>query len=133
MGKTFLLDIWVGNFESEARLDAYFEENYDEDDAPISEFAADMGVSFYDHDFLESSFHQTSTDDIAIILEGHSGCDSEAVLSQAQVAFVAHKTFVNAATLVLNDERDFPQFQNPKSIAKPGASLFYLGRFETSL
>jgi len=133
MRKTYLLDVWVGDFESEARLNAYFDEKYDEDDAPISEFAADMGVSFYDHDFLEFSFHQTPTDDVVVILKDHSGCDTEEVLSQAQSAFAVHKTPVNAAILVVNDERDLPQFENPKSVSKPGANLFYLGRFNTTL
>jgi hypothetical protein len=48
-----IVSVWVGNFGSEAAVDAYIEEQYGDDDRPISPFAEDIGLGFYDHDFFE--------------------------------------------------------------------------------
>jgi WD40 repeat protein len=46
--------IWIGTIPKKAQFNAYLKETYgDEDDeSPISAFCADMGDSFYDHDFV---------------------------------------------------------------------------------
>ena len=43
-----VVDVWLCRFPSEEAADRYFEETYDEDDddRPISQFAADMGERF---------------------------------------------------------------------------------------
>jgi hypothetical protein len=38
-------------------LDNYLEEQYENDDEPVSEFALDIGLSYYDHDGLEVVFN----------------------------------------------------------------------------
>jgi hypothetical protein len=44
-----IVDIWVGSFPSRAAFEGYLRETYgDDDDTPISKFAADMGQTFYD-------------------------------------------------------------------------------------
>jgi hypothetical protein len=50
-----IVSVWVGTFGDQSAVDAYTEEQYDEDreDQPISKFGADIGLKFYDHDFVE--------------------------------------------------------------------------------
>jgi hypothetical protein len=43
MSTVRLVDLWVGVITSLTDLDEYFDKQYDDDDAPISTFAADMG------------------------------------------------------------------------------------------
>jgi hypothetical protein len=49
------VSVWVGAFGDQHAVDAYTKEQYgeDRDDEPISKFGADIGVKFYDHDFME--------------------------------------------------------------------------------
>jgi hypothetical protein len=50
-----VVSVWVGLFGDQHAVDAYIEEQYGEDreDEPISKFGADIGLKFYDHDFME--------------------------------------------------------------------------------
>ena len=67
-----IVSAWVGVFPSSEDLDSYLDETYSDDDSePISSFAADQGEAFYDHDFLEFSFSDPSSDPVAL-LKGHS-------------------------------------------------------------
>jgi immunity protein 22 of polymorphic toxin system len=49
------VSVWVGLFGSREVVEAYTLEQYDDDvdHEPISPFAADVGLRFYDHDFFE--------------------------------------------------------------------------------
>ena len=68
-----IVDIGVGSFSNEAALAEYPAETYSDDDsAPISPLAADMGEPFYDHDFLEHTFHESSSSDVRSRLKPHS-------------------------------------------------------------
>lgn len=53
-----IVSIWVGSFGTREAVDAYIQEQYDEDrdDEPISPFAADIGLKSYDHDFMEVEY-----------------------------------------------------------------------------
>ena len=51
-----VVSIWVGAFSSEGQLRAYLHEQYEDDGAPLSEFARDCGLCWYDHDSVESRF-----------------------------------------------------------------------------
>jgi hypothetical protein len=50
-----VVSVWVGEFGDQDAVDSYTEEQYDEDreDEPISKFGEDIGLKFYDHDFME--------------------------------------------------------------------------------
>jgi hypothetical protein len=52
-----VVSVWLGVFASEREFDAYMEEQYEEDDRPLSPFAADFRFGWYDHDFLEAEWH----------------------------------------------------------------------------
>lgn len=48
-----VVSVWVAERILQATFDQYLAEDYSDDDRPISRFAEHLGVSFYDHDFLE--------------------------------------------------------------------------------
>jgi hypothetical protein len=48
-----VVSVWVGTFGDQKTVDTYTEEQYDSDDEPISKFGSDIGLEFYDHDFME--------------------------------------------------------------------------------
>jgi len=54
------VSVWVGEFGSEEAVAAYTLEQYDDvrDDEPLSPFAADIGLRFYNHDFFEVGYLQ---------------------------------------------------------------------------
>jgi hypothetical protein len=116
------VSVWVGSFESEGDFEAYFEESYESDDLPISPFAAGQGEQFYDHDFVERSFH-TPTHDPDRLLAGHSFSRSYAEnFAQAFHQHVGRP--INAIVLVWNNEIDAP-----RSVDSPGCHLIFLGTF----
>jgi len=68
-----IVDIWLCRFPSVTAADAYFAKTYGDDDRPISQFAADMGERFYDHDFMEQGrFHDPPVNDLAKAVARHS-------------------------------------------------------------
>ena len=128
MAKEFdVVDIWLCRFPSEEAADAYFEETYDEDDddRPISGFAADMGERFYDHDFMErGDFHHPPVSDVSEAVAPHSF--SSSYLAEVVAAFRSKPLAqFNAVLLVWNRE-----IEHPVSVAEPGRTLHYLGRFK---
>jgi Immunity protein 22 len=69
--------IWLERFSSEGDVKAYFEEHYndgnqnDEDgQIPISQFAADQGEWFYDHNWIELGFEENH--DLRALVARHS-------------------------------------------------------------
>lgn len=116
--------IWVAHFETEDALEKYMEEQYDEDDddAPISRFAADQGESFYDHDLVYGQFHDSPSPQT--LIDGWS-FPKEAVAE------------VLAAILALNVPRantcfvaDKDEFSAPRSVKGDGYELWYVGQFK---
>ncbi|BCM91348.1 hypothetical protein IAD21_03220 [Abditibacteriota bacterium] len=125
------VDVWVGLFSSHERMEQYLEEIYDDDDStPLSEFAGDMNEFFYDHDFFESSFHETITEDLSARLQGHS-LPPLAVETVASTFAINPEPF-NAILLMWNEEQDYSQIEAPVSVQKEGVRLRYLGRFENA-
>jgi WD40 repeat protein len=66
------LAIWVGTIPKKSQFNAYMKETYVEDDyeTPISPFCADMGSSFYDHDFVYGEWHGAKPRPVEKLLEG---------------------------------------------------------------
>ena len=127
-----VVDLWVGRFPSAEAADAYFEETYSEDEdeqgraieRPISPFAADMGETFYDHDFMEREFHEPPQTDLAAALARHSF--SASYVAQAVAAAGPDlPTPFNLVLLVFGRE-----IARPVSVQAPTYSLAYVGRFE---
>lgn len=118
------IDIWVGSFSSESALKNYLlETDSDDDTAPISQLASDMGVHFYDHDFIERSFHEPLSVDLSSRLASHSF--SASYVGAATAAFeLASCPDFNTLLLVWNK-----QFDPPHSVDGADYRLRYLGRF----
>ena len=78
--------IWVARFKSKEALDEYMAEAIDEDDedAPISRFAADQGVGFYDHDLVYAEFLKDATPRALIACWGFPDTATEAVVTAVQ-------------------------------------------------
>ena len=126
MAKEFsVVDAWVGRFTAESTLSAYLAETYPDDDeeSPISMLAADMGQWYYDHDFLEHSFHQTPSSDLESRLMPHSF--SRSFMASAIAAFEALSSPpFNVILLACG-----PTIESPVSIVREQYRLWYLGRF----
>ncbi len=126
MGDFSNLDIWVGNFDSESRLDEFLEESYDDDDEPISAFARCQGEGYYDHDYLEADYERNGfSSDTELVPSGFefSGDGEQQVLAQlvkAQIKAVNTKLFVFGK-----------QFASPRTCRGDGLELIYLGRFRS--
>lgn len=130
MAKEFeVVDVWLCRFPAEEAADRYFEETYDEDDddRPISQFAADMGERFYDHDFLErGDFHNPPIKDVANAVALHS-FSSSYLADVVEASGAKPYSGFNCVLLVWNRE-----IEHPVSVAKPGRTLHYLGRFKSN-
>jgi Immunity protein 22 len=111
---------WVGQMPEEIAGE-YFVESYgdDDDETPISAFARDQGVSFYDHDFLEYGWGDADT--IQKLVEGYSYSDQWAGELASRVA-AAGLTGVNFFAFLNEEEID-----SPKSVQGDGYWLRYLG------
>jgi hypothetical protein len=125
MSTVHRVDFWGGVFASRTDLDEYFDEQYDDDDAPISTFAADMGERFYDHDSTQRSLQGTSSSDMAALLKGHSHAESYAVKT-VENYLILGIGLVNTVVADWNEE-----IEQPISVEKPDRRLNYLGRFES--
>lgn len=118
--------VWLGRFSNERALDLYLEETYGDDDGPISAFAADMGTGFYDHDFVESSFRE-ATSDAAALLEGHSYAESFAArVVEAWSRLPAAGEPMNVPILAF----EAAGVKAPRSAEARGRVLHYVGAFD---
>jgi hypothetical protein len=125
--------IWLGRFSSEGDARAYFAEHYNDGDdndedgeTPISQFAADQGQWFYDHDWLEVSF-QESRDLRALVMQHSFSSDYlEEILSRANSLGLAEQ----ANTFVLADKAEF---NHPRSVKTEQYQLWYFGEFSCTI
>lgn len=116
--------IWVARFESQKALDKYMEESIDEedDDAPISRFAADQGVGFYDHDLVYAEFLKNATSRALIECWGFPDQATEAVVAAVEA--------LGADGLNTSFVADGEEFSDAKSAIGTGYQLWYVGQFK---
>lgn len=116
---------WLGRFDSEAVLDEYFDEQYEDDDAPINAFAADQAEIYYDHDWVEREFHDSG--DLRVLMDGasYTGEYLDDVIKKADGMGIT-----NANTYILADAR---QFSKPKSVDGRGYQLWYIGSYNCNV
>ncbi len=82
-----VVSVWIGNTDSEEKLEAYTEPVYSEDGADISApFLEDFGIDQddFDEDFFECAMHAAPTDSLAVLLAGCSYDDTVIPAMQAQ-------------------------------------------------
>jgi hypothetical protein len=116
--------VWVGRFKSQKELDAYLEEAFDEDDddAPISRFAADQGVGFYDHDLVYAEFLKGATPRALIECWGFPAKATEKVVAAVEA--------LGADGLNTSVVADKGEFSAPRSATGAGYQLWYVGQFK---
>ena len=114
--------IWLGVFESEEHLDDYFEEQYEEDDAPINRFAADQGEMYYDHDWVERGFCKSG--ELHELIDGASYSHD---YLQEVIAAATKLGIQSANTFILADSNEF---DDPKAVDTAEYRLWYIGRFK---
>ena len=117
--------VWLGRFSSEAALDEYFEESYDDDDAPINRFATDQDESFCDHDWVERNFKGSG--DLRALIKGHS---YSVDYIDDVIAKASTEGITNANTFIMADKNEF---QNPRSLKGEGYVLWYMGAFNCNI
>lgn len=98
-----VVSVWLGAMADESDFDAYLAERYASDGA-ISQFAADLGVGFYDHDFLEAAWH-AAPQPVMELLAGHSWAESFSD-TVAGVADSQRLEAVNAVVLLYDHAYD---------------------------
>ena len=117
---------WVGQVPEDIASE-YFVETYDEEsnDSPISAFARDQGVTWYDHDFLEYGWGEA--DSIQELVKGYSYSEQWAEELAYRVA-TSGLVSVNFFAYINKD-----QIGLPRSVAGKGYWLRYMGVIEYSL
>jgi len=105
------VSVWVGMVGTKNAVDAYIEEQYDDDrdDDPISAFAADIGLKFYDHDFLEVHHEPGLSDGGASAFAKHSAGESFADIAWAAAGQRDVQTFDTVFLLYGYDHMRYPQ------------------------
>ena len=114
--------IWLGVFESEEHLNAYFEEQYDDDETPINRFAADQGEMYYDHDWVERGFYKSG--DLHELIGGASYSNdylNDVIAAATGLGIQSANTFILA---------DHNEFDAPKAVSTAEHRLWYIGKFK---
>ncbi|PIE84696.1 MAG: hypothetical protein CSA07_01145 [Bacteroidia bacterium] len=80
MEGTSRVSVWLGSFDNEEQLNAYVEEQFDEEGNVSSAFMRDFGIDFIDSQFQEVLFsRELKRDDIAPASYSESFLDEIAV------------------------------------------------------
>lgn len=128
---------WAGVFADEAAFSAfiredpaYYAEDNEDGDLPLSAFARSQGARWYDHDFMEAGFSAEASSDIAGMFKGHSYVADWAGEFGRRLS-AAGLTACNAFVLVgIDAQRDgslHRQIDAPCSTEGDGFRLVYLG------
>ena len=123
MKETETCHFWAGHFPEEI-AGQYFVETRNEDDegAPVSAFARDQGVPYYDHDFLEYGWGKAEA--ILDLVSGYSYSDQWGA-EFARRASEACLRDVNFFVFITDSE-----IEHPRSVQGDGYWLHYLGTIE---
>ncbi|HNX57813.1 MAG TPA: immunity 22 family protein [Spirochaetota bacterium] len=113
--------IWLGLFPGKDEFDAFFEEQYEDDEKPVNAFAGSQGERFYDADWLERSFKDNV--DMRALIEGHSYSSDyiDLVIEKAGIMGIAR---ANAFVIA-----DTGEIDSPRSVDLADRKLWYIGVF----
>jgi hypothetical protein len=116
--------VWVARFKSKGALEKYLEEAFDEDDedAPISRFAADQGVTFYDHDLVYAEFVKAATPRALVACWGFPAKATDAVVKAVEA--------LGADGLNASIVADKGEFSKPRSTPGKAYQVWYVGQFK---
>jgi len=119
------VSIWLCSFDGSSELDQYLREQYENDDAPVSKFAEDAGISWYDHDFLEAALSQGKDGVLGTIWEGLSYSSSFAAEAMAAI----RERGLEGENAVLLLYRYAYECDEEVKVPLPESDLKYLGTF----
>jgi hypothetical protein len=116
---------WLGHFPNEKRVAEYLAEVFDDEDedrkhTPLSEFAADQGEKWYDHDFMEHGFKKNakSVEDLVNCYSYYEQWSAELARRAAEAGL----TKLNMLIFICKDQID-----EPRSIEREEYRLHYMG------
>lgn len=110
---------WIGNFKNESTFKAFFEEQYSDDEAAVSRFAASQNETWIDHDFLEIGFHN-DMDYSNFSYSIYWINELKERMSQTEL------NPINAFIMLSND-KDYSPVKSPKSYKGDNLELRYMG------
>ncbi len=113
------VDVWLGRAADEQSFEAFFDETYGEDDAPISAFAASQGETFYDHDFVD----RVRAEAFMSLDEAFNGLSYGSSFIEDVWAKIGEFDY-NMVVSCYSDD-----FSAPRSANADGIELEYIGRF----
>jgi len=117
-------DIWIGYFPTEAAYEQYFAEAEEyEGDTPISHFAREQEISFYDHDFFATWFGVGDIESVCREMFSEN-MDLSAILA------AVHRSARGAFNVVAMQVDELGEEHRARSVAGDQYWLAYLGRFE---
>jgi hypothetical protein len=96
------VSLWLGFSPSRGALENYVEIDYSTTDlSRLSQLADDFGTGLYDHDFMDTTFHEWSTRSLADLLRG---CSYASLIVPKFVALCGEylPSAVNSAVLLYN-------------------------------
>jgi hypothetical protein len=104
----------------------FFDEQYKDDDIPISKFSASQGEDWIDHDCLEISY-KNELKNLPLLVDGHSYSRDyiNEVIKKAEILNIN-----KANVFVLCDSNEI---NNPKPVIETEYQLYYLGKFKCNI
>jgi len=119
------LDIWLGTFPSKKAFESYFLE-FDEweDGEPVSPFAKEQGITFYDHDFFVAEYF-SKTSDLEKILSSIIVYDDRA----KEIVFRHRESGIGEFNFVAIQLQELSTDGQQKSVVGQNYTVYYLGRF----
>lgn len=122
------LDIWLGTFPSKKAFETYFSE-FDEweDGEPVSPFAKEQGIIYYDHDFFVAEYF-SKTSDLEKIVSSIIVYDDRAkeIVVKYQQSGIGKVNFVAMQLEELGIEG------KQRTVVGKNYAVHYLGRFSYS-
>lgn len=117
---------WVGNFNSKSQFEEYFEEQFEIDEEPISQFAKNQNCDYYNHDFLERNFKEYNIKSEESF-KGHSYQDQWFSILKNRLQKEKIEIF-NSLIFI-----DSNQIKNPVSCIDKNYNLIYMGEIECQI
>lgn len=119
--------IWFGFFSSEEALDAYVQEETDDEGVPCSFFAEDTGVEVLAIDRLAFSFLDEPTAEPRVLLEGHETPPGLVEAVEECWAITEGQVLVNSVVVVWGDVQPAP-----RSVEAEDYAIVLVGSFTPS-
>ena len=120
-----VVSLWVGVSPSQEALEDYVDIDYSSTVSPPSSgLAHDFRTGFYDHDFMDTSFHETPTRSLTDLL---SGCSYDSLITPKFVALCGPLVPSKANSVVLLYNFRHSGSPGPAAASDSAVRLRYMG------